>query len=87
MARPKLKPIKIQWRSLSHAYGYAYPEEQRIELDKRLGPKTLMEIAAHEVLHCALPVLDEEAVDLAARHITNVLWRLGFRPRSTEDEG
>ena len=84
--RPRLKPIKIAWKPLSHAWGYAYAEEWRIELDPRMTDKTLLDIAVHETIHCCLPVLDEEAVDLTARHVANVLTRLGFRRFPDGDE-
>lgn len=77
--RPRLRPIKIEWKHLRKVWGYAYPKEHRIELDTRLGDKLLLDIAAHEVAHIVAPYLDEEAVDLLGRHIGNVLYRLNFR--------
>ena len=85
MPRARLKPIKIEMKALAKAWGYAYPDERKIQLDPRMNDKTLLDIATHETLHVVLPVLDEEAVDLAARHVANVLTRLGFR-RFPEDD-
>lgn len=86
MARkPRMKPIKIEWKRLGKAWGYAYPAQRRIELDPRMTPKTLLDIAVHETLHVELPVLDEEAVDRTARQIANVLNRIGFIRKNEDD--
>lgn len=77
--RPRFRPIKIAWKRSETVWGMAYPEEHRIELDDRMTDTTLIEVAAHEVTHVILPVLDEEAVELLGRHIANVLTRLGFK--------
>jgi len=77
--RPRFKPIKIDWKRSESVYGMAYPLEHRIELDDRMTDTTMIEVAAHEVTHVILPVLDEEAVELLGRHIANVLTRLGFQ--------
>ena len=85
MPKPRLKPIKIEMKALAKAWGYAYPNERLIQLDPRMNDQTMLDIATHETLHVILPVLDEEAVDLAARHVANVLTRLGFRRFSEDD--
>jgi hypothetical protein len=85
MARNKrFRKIKIAWKRSESVYGMAYPLEHRIELDDRMTDTTMIEVAAHEVTHVILPVLDEEAVELLGRHIADVLTRLGFR-RAVEE--
>ena len=79
MARGRLRKIKIEWKRLTQAWGYAYPDEHRIELDPRMNDKLLLEIASHEAAHIAAPYLDEAAVDLIGRQIGDVLHRIGFR--------
>ena len=84
--RKRLRPIKIEWKRLVQAWGYAYPDEHRIELDQRMGDKLLLEIASHEAAHVAAPYLDEAAIDLIGRHVGDVLFRLGFRRTEKGDE-
>lgn len=79
------KPIMIEWKRLTTAWGYAYPDERRIELDPRMKPEKLMEIAIHEALHIQIPDLDEAAIDRAAKNVTDVLLRCGFWRKQTED--
>jgi len=68
------------------AWGYAYPDEHRIELDERMSDKRLLEIAAHEAAHIVAPYLDEAAIDLIGRHVGSVLYRIGFRRTEKGDK-
>ncbi len=79
MARRKFRPIQINWKRSAVAWGYAYTDEHRIELDPRMNDEKLLEVAAHEVAHIILPELDEATVLLLGRHIGDVLYRLSFR--------
>jgi hypothetical protein len=38
-----------------------------------------MEISIHELLHWALPFLNEDAVRMLSRKLTDFLWNLGYR--------
>lgn len=78
MPRKRPKPIKIEFKTLPTAWGYAYPTERRIDLAKGMNPAKLMEIAIHEALHVELPDIDESAIDRTAKSLTDVLLRLGF---------
>ena len=77
--KPRFKKIRIDWRKSETAWGMAYCDEHRIELDPRMTDETLLEVASHEVTHVILPMLDEAAVELLGRHIGDVLTRLKFR--------
>lgn len=77
--------IRIVFGALPQDWGYMYPNEWTIYLDKRMEDKLLLEIAAHETAHVVLPVLDETAVELLGKHVGDVLFRLGFR-RLEKDE-
>lgn len=81
MARRRFRPIQIDWKRSAVAWGYAYTDEHRIELEPSLlkDDKKLLEVAAHEVVHIILPQLDEATVLLLGRHIGDVLHRLSFR--------
>lgn len=63
----------------------AYPAQWRIEIDPQLEPKTEMDIALHEGLHCLFPEIPEEKVNDAGKTLADLLWRLGFR-REREDD-
>ena len=85
--KPKnLRPIRIGWVKSRTAWGWAYPEEWRIELDDRSCDKTLINTSVHEVAHVVLPMLDETAVEALGNHAADVLWRLGFRRVEKGDE-
>ena len=81
-----LRPIRIGWVKSRTAWGWAYPEEWRIELDHRSCDQMLMNTIVHEVAHVVLPVLDEAAVKKLGDHAADVLWRLGFRRIEKGDE-
>lgn len=76
---PRRRKIKIEWKHSSAAWGWAYIDEYKIELDPRMDEKTLLEVAAHEVGHIVLPEISEEQIDLLGKQVADVLWRLKFR--------
>lgn len=79
MARRRFRPIQIDWKRSAVAWGYAFIDEHRIELDPRMTDEKLLEVAAHEVAHIILPHLDEATVTLLGKHVGDVLYRLSFR--------
>lgn len=82
---PRQKQIKIEYGKFRRHWGWAFPNEWRIQLDSRMDDRTALSKAAHETIHVCLPQLDEEYVDFTGDHIGCVLWRMGFR-RSHEDD-
>jgi hypothetical protein len=60
-------------------YGWAKFDPPRIELDERLRGKQQQEILIHELLHIALPQLDEDCVTETARWIADHTWSFGLR--------
>ena len=74
-----MRRISIKRKRNKNAWGMAYPDEWRIELDPELDDKTLIDIAVHETVHVVARDLSEEATDRIGRHVADVLWRLGFR--------
>jgi len=74
-----MRKVRFKYKRNHGAWGLAFPEQWRIEIDPELDDLTLLEIAAHEVTHVVLPVLDEEAVDALGKQIASVLHRMGFR--------
>ena len=55
-------------------HGYAFTDEDRIEIDSRLKGRKLIEITVHELLHLLFPKLEEPEIIDASITITNVLW-------------
>lgn len=86
MARPA--PITITWKRLKRAWGYAHSEDRHIDLDVALKdrPERLLEIAIHEVAHIELPDIDETAIKRLGQSAADVLLRLGFTKRDSEEE-
>lgn len=75
------RKITIEWKESASAWGWAYIDENHIQLDPVLiqKPKLLLEIAAHEVAHLVFPEADEQRIDLLGKQVADVMWRLNFR--------
>ena len=82
---PRQKPIKIEYGKFPRHWGWAYPDEWRIQIDSRMDDRTALSKAPHESLHVLFPWMGEDYVDWGGDHIGSVLWRMGFR-RSHEDD-
>jgi len=50
-----------------------------IRIDKRLVGEELLEVEVHELLHALFWILDERAIDQAAKDISRYLTRRGYR--------
>jgi hypothetical protein len=74
-----MRRIRISRKRNARVWGYAYPAENRIEIDPDIDDRLLLEIGVHETVHIACPDLAEEAVDRIGKAAADVLWRLGFR--------
>ena len=74
------KSVKITEKKLGkRVLGWAYYDEPRIEIDSRLRHKLQQEVLLHELLHIALPQLDEETVTQTAEWMAMHTWRFGLR--------
>lgn len=73
------KPWRTTWRRLKADDGACHFDSRLIVLHAGLAGQDLLDAAAHEVLHAALPDLDEPAVDETAGAVAELLWRLGYR--------
>lgn len=82
-----MRRISIRRKRNKNAWGMAYPDLYRIELDPALDldDKNLIEISVHEVAHVVFPHLDEATVDLLGKQCADVLWRLKFRVSEDND--
>lgn len=52
---------------------------EQIFVDPRLKPKRRFEVVIHEFLHHRFPAWTEERVTSEAKHMTNFLWKHGYR--------
>ena len=75
------KPISIQARKLGRerALGIAWHDGQIIEIDDRQHQKERIDTIIHEALHLICPDWTERKVASAAKKVTVLLWRDGFR--------
>lgn len=55
------------------------PSGGEIILDPRQPEDELLDTAVHELLHDACPYLEEYAVEVYGNHISDALWRMGWR--------
>lgn len=73
------KPWRTTWRRLKVDDGACHFDRRLIVLHARLAGQELLDGAAHEVLHAALPDLDEPAVNETAGAVAELLWKMGYR--------
>lgn len=70
---------KVLYKKLRKVWGYAYIDENKIELYHNLKGKKHLEILIHEKLHIMFPDLEEQAIKRHSRDLCNVLWNDGYR--------
>ena len=83
----KIPPVTLKFRKLGREglRGYYDNEGDKetkgpvIVLDPRLEGVELLDTLIHELLHHALPDLDEAPVERTATFIANSIWRIGGR--------
>lgn len=80
MAR-KRKKILVTERKLGReqAWGLAYKDEKRIELEKAMRGKKRMKTLVHEALHQVFPEASESRILKAGIIIGNILWEQSYR--------
>lgn len=70
---------KVVYKRLRSAWGYAYVDQNKIELYNKLKGKKHLEIIIHEKMHLILPDYEEAAIKRIAKDLTNLLWVDGYR--------
>lgn len=85
-SRDKLDHLKISYKYKNLGFlnggkvlGFAYIGEDRIELDKSLKGKELLEIFIHETGHNLFPKKSEKEIDFMGKTIAEILWKAGYR--------
>jgi hypothetical protein len=83
----KKKRINVSYKKLgkTQAWGWAYHEDGRIEMDERVKGKKHAEILTHEILHVLFPNLSEKEVEAKAIVFVNTLWHEGYRRIDNEN--
>jgi len=56
------------------------PQGAQINIDPRQPDHELLDTLVHELIHDAMPFLEEWAVRHYGTHIAEALWREGWRP-------
>jgi len=75
----KLKKIKVQERRLNKYLGYAYPEENLVEITPNQKPRQYLDTLIHELLHIMYPDDSETKISRNASTITHHIWKKGYR--------
>jgi len=70
---------RVIYKKMGKHWGLFHPTRNLIEIDSRLRGKKEMEISIHELLHWALPFLNEDAIRMLSRKLTDFLWNQGYR--------
>jgi hypothetical protein len=89
---PRRIPIVEKKLGRDKVLGWAYSNPPMIELDERLRGRLQQEVLIHELLHVALPQLDEETVTEVAEWMSVQTFKFGLRriqpplPRSKKAE-
>jgi hypothetical protein len=73
-ARPKKTPFGL-WKGDVNFR----PAGGTIYVDPRQPEEEMLDTAIHELLHDAAPYLEEYAVEVYGSHISDALWRMGWR--------
>lgn len=78
MTKPKVKVIE---RKLGRegALGFAYFDENLIEIDPRQDAFNYFETAIHERMHLLFPKLSERQITIKSHELTQFLWDLSYR--------
>jgi len=74
-----MKRTKVAYKKLRTAWGYAYLNQNKIELYHKLKGKKHLEIILHEKLHLMLPEWDEPSIKKHSKDICDLLWHEGYR--------
>ena len=70
---------KVIYKRLRAAWGYAYVDQNKIEIYKGLKGIKHLEILIHEKLHLLFPDHEEKAIVRMAKELSKLLWRDGYR--------
>jgi len=70
---------KVIYKKLRKYWGWAYVNQDKIELYHKLKGKQHLKIIIHEKLHLMFPDHDESAIVRLSKDLSNLLWKDGYR--------
>ena len=71
-----VRKIKIVKRVLKQYLGYAYTDQDKIEIDPRQSSRRYLNTLIHEILHMLYPEDSETKITNNADTITHYIWHL-----------
>lgn len=83
--RLRKNKIIVEYKSLGYdskkrkICGYAYINDNRVEIEKKAKAKETLKFLCHELTHLAFPLAKELEVLKAESIIANTLWNEGYR--------
>jgi hypothetical protein len=75
----KLRRIKVRERKLRKYLGYAYLNEDTVEIDPNQTPRQYLDTLIHEILHILYPKDSETKISRNASTITHHIWKKNYR--------
>jgi hypothetical protein len=75
----KLRRIKVRERKLRKYLGYAYLNEDIVEIDPNQTPRQYLDTLIHEILHILYPEDSETKISRNASTITHHIWKKNYR--------
>lgn len=75
----KLRRIKVRERKLRKYLGYAYLNEDTVEIDPNQTPRQYLDTLIHEILHILYPEDSETKISRNASTITHHIWKKNYR--------
>lgn len=70
---------KVVYKKLRNYWGFAYVNQNKIELYEGLKGRKHLEILIHEKLHLLFPDHEEAAIVRMSKDMTKLLWHEGYR--------
>lgn len=79
MAKKQKQVHRVEFKNLRNYWGWAYPDENRIELSHELKGYSFLLYALHEHFHLKHPEWSETRVKNESRKTARFIWQMGFR--------
>jgi len=70
---------KVIYKKLRKYWGWAYIDQNKIELYNKLRGKRHLNVLIHEKLHLLFPNLSERDINSLAKEMADLLWKDGYR--------
>lgn len=74
-----MRKIKIVKKLLRRYWGWAYTDQDKIEIDPRQTSRQYLNTLVHEILHVLYPEDSETKISNNADTITHYIWEDNYR--------